>query len=116
MKLPFAPGRLLILASLIVLLVTAASLAASAQTAEGEQKFAELGACKLDSGQEITGCRLGYRTWGKLNAAGSNAVLAPTWFTGTSAGLSDAIVKSKIADPAKFFVIVVDALGDGVSS
>jgi len=116
MKLLFAPGRFLILVCLAVSLATAVPLAASAQTTDGEQQFAELGACKLDSGQEITECRLGYRTWGKLNAAGSNAILAPTWFTGTSAGLSDAIVKSKIADPAKYFVVVVDALGDGVSS
>jgi homoserine O-acetyltransferase len=118
MKLLFAPGRFLIFASIAISLATAVPLAASAQTAgtEGEQQFAALGACKLDSGQEISNCRLGYRTWGKLNPAGSNAILAPTWFTGTSAGLSDAIVKSKIADSAKFFVVVVDALGDGVSS
>jgi homoserine O-acetyltransferase len=118
MKLLVAPRRFLILASLAVCLAAAVPLAASAQTssAKGEQQFADLGSCKLDSGREITGCRLGYRIWGKLNAAGSNAILAPTWFTGTSAGLSDAIVKSKIADPTKFFVVVVDALGDGVSS
>ncbi len=83
---------------------------------EGDQQFADLGVCKLESSQHIEGCRLGYRTWGKLNADATNAILAPTWFTGTSAQLSDALVKTKFADPAKYFVIVVDALGDGVSS
>lgn len=33
-----------------------------AQAADGEQQFAALGSCKLDSGKEITECRLGYRT------------------------------------------------------
>jgi hypothetical protein len=44
---------------------------AKAAPPDGQQQFAALGECKLDSGQEITGCRLGYRTWGKLNADGS---------------------------------------------
>lgn len=114
MKLSMMQHRLLQFAALTFALATPVAL--HAQASEGQQQFAELGSCKLESGQQIDGCRLGYRTWGKLNDAGSNAILAPTWFTGTSAGLSDALVKSKIADPAKYFVIVVDALGDGVSS
>jgi homoserine O-acetyltransferase len=100
------------------------TLAASALTAipaysapaEGEQQFANLGNCKLDSGQEITGCQLGYRTWGKLNPEASNAVLFPTWFTGTSGQIAANIGVGKLVDPTNYFVIVVDALGDGVSS
>jgi homoserine O-acetyltransferase/O-succinyltransferase len=87
-----------------------------ALAADGAQQFAALGSCKLESGKEIADCRLGYRTWGKLNSDGSNAILAPTWFTGTSQALSGAIVGSKIADPEKYFVVVVDAFGDGISS
>jgi homoserine O-acetyltransferase/O-succinyltransferase len=83
---------------------------------EGRQQFAELGVCKLTSGQAIAPCRLGYRTWGALNAARSNAVLFPTWFSGRSANLADAIQPQGLVDPAKYFVIAVDALGDGVSS
>ncbi len=83
---------------------------------DGRQQFAALGACKLVSGQEIENCRLGYRTWGKLNAQRSNAVLFPTWFSGTSANLADSIGPNGLVDPSKYFVIAVDALGDGVSS
>lgn len=95
-------------------LVLLAPLTAPAQ--QGQQQFADLGACKLSSGQQIDHCRLGYRTWGALNADRSNAVLFPTWFSGVSANLADAIQPSGLVDPTKYFVIAVDALGDGVSS
>jgi len=97
----------------IALLVLAAR--SEAQPAS-EQKFAELGTCKLESGQQIENCRLGYRTWGKLNADGSNAILFPTWFSGTSAQIAAFVGPDALVDPAKYFVIGVDALGDGVSS
>jgi homoserine acetyltransferase len=84
--------------------------------ADGKQQFAELGNCKLDSGKEIENCRLGYRTWGKLNAAGTNAILFPSWYGGTSQNIAGMIAPKGLVDPTKYFVIVVDALGDGVSS
>jgi len=84
--------------------------------ADGQQLFADLGVCKLVNGQRIENCRLGYRTWGKLNTKHSNAVLFPTWFSGTSADVAGAVGADRLVDPAKYFVIAVDALGDGVSS
>jgi homoserine acetyltransferase len=83
---------------------------------DGQQQFADLGACKLISGQQITGCRLGYRTWGKLNADRSNAVLFPSWFSGTSGSLIGSVGPRGLVDPINNFVIAVDALGDGVST
>jgi len=100
----------------VLALATLLGAATQARAADGAQQFAELGACKLVSGQQIDHCRLGYRTWGALNAERSNAVLFPTWFSGTTAGLVDAIKPDGLVDPTKFFVIAVDALGDGVSS
>ncbi len=97
------------------LLTIAATVGAFAQTG-APQQFADLGNCKLESGQTILDCRLGYRTLGTLNAEGSNAILLPTWFTGTSEQLMGGILGVKAADPAKYFLIFVDALGDGVSS
>ena len=91
-------------------------LAQPASKQQFTQQFAELGTCKLESGQQIENCRLGYRTWGKLNADGSNAILFPTWFTGTSAQIAGFVGPNALVDPAKYFVIGVDALGDGVSS
>ncbi|HVU46797.1 MAG TPA: alpha/beta fold hydrolase [Terracidiphilus sp.] len=43
-------------------------------------------------------------------------MLFPTWFSGVSANLADAIKPDSLVDPTKYFVIAVDALGDGVSS
>jgi homoserine O-acetyltransferase len=67
------------------------------------------------SGAQIDGCRIGYRTFGKLDAAKSNAVLFPTWFSGTTKPLVD-VVPDKLVDTKRFFLVLVDALGDGVST
>jgi homoserine O-acetyltransferase len=86
--------------------------------AEGDQQFAELGDCPLLSGEAIRDCRLGYRSFGQLNETRSNAILFPTWFTGTT----DDLVKfgyigpGLIADSATYFIVAVDAFGSGVSS
>ncbi len=100
----------------VFLTLAAAFTCAQAPATQGQQQFAELGVCHLVSGKQIDPCRLGYRTWGKLNAARSNAVLIPTWFSGTSANWFDAIGPSGLVDPGRYFVVVIDALADGVSS
>jgi len=86
--------------------------------AEGELRLADLGDFRLESGQVIKDCRLGYRTFGTLNRERSNAILFPTWFSGTSKDLVDLgfIGPSRLADTSRYFVVAVDALGDGVSS
>ena len=84
--------------------------------AQSPQKFARLGDFKLENGEVIRDCVIGYRTYGKLNADKSNAMLFPTWFGGNSAGLAGLIGPGRMADSTKYFVIGVDALGDGVSS
>jgi homoserine O-acetyltransferase/O-succinyltransferase len=104
----------------VVLFAVLVSLVASGLTqqpgADGQQQHANLGACKLAAGGEIASCQLGYRTWGMLNAEHSNAVLFPTWFAGTSGNIQDWVGAEKLIDPSKYFVIAIDALGDGVSS
>ena len=84
--------------------------------AQSPQKFAQLGDFKLENGEVVRDCMIGYRTYGKLNADKSNAMLFPTWFGGNSAGLAGLIGPGRMADSTKYFVICVDALGDGVSS
>ena len=76
---------------------------------------ADLGRCALASGEVVEGCRLGYRTFGSLDASRSNAVLFPTYFTGTSGDLVPVVV-DQLVDTKRFFLVIVDALGDGVSS
>ena len=96
---------------LLVLLNSTALYAADATPLQ----VAELGDFQLASGAVIRDARIGYRTAGDLNADRSNAVLFPTWFTGTSEDLftSDAV---GAVDTSRFFLITVDALANGTSS
>ncbi len=89
-----------------------ASLQASAQ----QQQFANLGDFKLQSGEIMRDCRIGYRTFGQLNADKSNVILFPTWAGGTTEQLSGNVGPGKLADSSKYYVILVDALSNGVSS
>ncbi len=81
-----------------------------------ELKFAELGDFKLESGEVIHDCRIGYRTFGELNGQRSNVVLLPTWAGGTSEQLESSVGEHALLDDSKYFVIAVDALSNGVSS
>jgi homoserine O-acetyltransferase len=88
------------------------------QSAKGQsiQRFVELGDFRLESGEIIRECRIGYRTFGELNHEKSNAVLFTTWFIGTTEDLVNLIGPGKLVDSSKHFVIAVDAFGNGVSS
>jgi homoserine O-acetyltransferase len=77
--------------------------------------FAELGDFALASGEVLFDGRLGYRTAGTLDSSKSNAVLFPTWFTGTTEQLFLS-GRTGAVDTSKFFLIAVDAFGNGVSS
>jgi homoserine O-acetyltransferase/O-succinyltransferase len=81
-----------------------------------ELKFAELGAVKLESGETLKDCRLGYRTAGKLNEAKDNVVLLLTWFNGKSKDLEGFVGPEKLLDAGQYFVVMIDALADGVST
>jgi homoserine acetyltransferase len=105
------------------LAIMAAALSAAGVPAvaeDGAQQFADLGRCTLDSGQTIEHCRVGYRTFGTLNAAGNNAVLMPTWLNGRTEDMLDLVgaepSKNRLVDTTKFYAVLLDALGDGVSS
>lgn len=81
-----------------------------------EQQFADLGDFVLQSGEVIEDCQIGYRTFGKLNGDSSNVILFSTWFGGKSEHLGSLIGPGKLIDSTHYFVIAVDALGNGVSS
>jgi len=101
-------------------LAIAASMGASNQTApqpkEGFQQFATLNEFRLESGDAIHDFRIGYRTLGKLNTNKSNAILWPTWLGGRSEDLLQFVGPGNVLDTSKYFVILVDSLGDGVST
>lgn len=82
-----------------------------------EQQFAEMKWLSLSSGTALENCQIGYRTAGELNEERSNVIVFPTWFTGDSETLFSAglIGPGKLADTDKYYVIAIDALGNGVS-
>jgi homoserine O-acetyltransferase len=86
--------------------------------ADGGLRFFAIGEFQLDSGVAIRDCKIGYRTYGALNADKSNAVLFPAWFTGASKDLEQyfGTGPEKMVDTSKLFVIAVDPLANGVSS
>jgi homoserine O-acetyltransferase len=81
-----------------------------------KQGIARLGDFRLESGDVIRDCRIGYRTLGQLDTSRSNAVLVTMWFQGMSGQIVGQLGPGKLVDTSKFFVIVADALGNGVSS
>jgi homoserine O-acetyltransferase/O-succinyltransferase len=80
------------------------------------QKFAALGDFKLQGGAVVHDFRIGYRTLGKLNADESNAVLWPTWLGGRSEDLLQLIGPQNVVDSDKYFVVLVDSIGNGIST
>jgi homoserine O-acetyltransferase/O-succinyltransferase len=109
------------LAGLLFAAVTCCVSAARGQQAPtqapgGAQQFAEFGDFTLRNGAVIRDFRLGYRTLGTLNAERSNAVLWPTWLGGKTQDLLQFIGPGNVVDSNLYFVILVDAIGNGVST
>ncbi len=98
------------------LVVCVPTLPAQKENLEGAQQIAKLGQCKLESGQTIQDCQVGYRTFGHLDAARDNAILFPTWYMGVSDQLRPYFGPKQLVDTTRFFGVALDALGDGVSS
>jgi homoserine O-acetyltransferase len=102
--------------SLLLLAYPTARANAQGAPSEGAQQFAELGDLKLQRGGVIQDFRLGYRTLGKLDAQKSNAILWPTWLGGKSQDLLQFLGPGKVVDTTRYFVVLIDAIGDGVST
>lgn len=100
----------------ILAILALASFAFPASAQAQQQQFATFHTCKLASGRAIQNCRIGYRTFGKLNADKSNVVLFPMWYAGRSADAEIYVGPGKLLDTSKYYVIIVDPLGNGVSS
>jgi homoserine acetyltransferase/lysophospholipase L1-like esterase len=80
------------------------------------QQLASLGDFKLENGAVIKDCKIGYRTYGQPNSAKTNGILFPSWYGGNSKVIEQVVKPWKAVDTSKYFLIVVDALGDGVTS
>jgi homoserine O-acetyltransferase len=76
----------------------------------------QLGDLTLQSGDVLPEAKLAYVTCGSLNAAGDNAVLFPTYYTGTHRENLAMVGPGRALDPARYFIVIVNLLGNGESS
>jgi homoserine O-acetyltransferase len=75
----------------------------------------DLGRLALESGASLP-ARLGYATHGTLDRDGGNAVLVPSYYTGTHDSYRPWIGPGGVLDTDRLFVVAVDMLGNGVST
>jgi homoserine O-acetyltransferase/O-succinyltransferase len=76
----------------------------------------EFGHVELQHGGALPHAQLTYTTYGTLAPDGANAVLFPTWFTGQHPQVEWMIGPHRALDPNKYFIVVVNILGNGQSS
>jgi homoserine O-acetyltransferase/O-succinyltransferase len=71
----------------------------------------------LQRGGLLPMAHLAYKTLGTLNSARDNAVLVPTWYTGTHSDTETFMVgEGRALDPRKYFIVMTNLLGNGLSS
>lgn len=73
-----------------------------------------LGDFPLACGRTVADAQLSYCTYGELNAEGSNAVLYPTSYGARQGDIAWAV--GPVLDPQRHFIVIVDMLGNGLSS
>jgi homoserine O-acetyltransferase len=76
----------------------------------------ELGDVVLQGGATLRGATLAYKTYGKLNAGKDNVIVYPTWYSGQHVNNEWLIGRGMALDPEKYFIIVPNMLGNGLSS
>jgi homoserine O-acetyltransferase len=76
----------------------------------------ELGDIVLQSQQTIRNAKMAYKTYGTLNADKSNAIVYPTWYSGQNYENEWLIGPDMALDPGKYFIIVPNMFGNGLSS
>jgi homoserine O-acetyltransferase len=91
----------------------AVGAAESATSAEG---IFDLGDMVLQSGTLLHEAKVAYKTHGSLNAGKSNVIVYPTPYAAQHGDIEWLIGPGKALDPDKYFIVVPDQLGNGLSS
>ena len=87
------------------------------QDIHGPYELYDIGNLELEEGDTICACKLAYATFGKLNAAKDNAILIPTWYSGTNKIMEQVYIgQGRALDPGKYFIVVVNQIGNGLST
>ncbi|MFN4008944.1 MAG: alpha/beta fold hydrolase [Pannonibacter sp.] len=81
-----------------------------------DYKLYDLGDFRLQRGATLRGAKLAYKTFGTLSPAKDNAIVYPTWYSGQHPDNEWLIGKGMALDPDKYFIIIPNMLGNGLSS
>jgi len=76
----------------------------------------DLGSVTLQDGVVLPSIKIAYKTHGALSAAKDNAILFPTWYSGQHPDVEWVIGPQWALDPARYFIVVVNIFGNGVSA
>ncbi len=82
----------------------------------GDYEIFELGGFVLQQGATLRGAKLAYKTYGELNRSKDNAIVYPTWYSGQHYDNEWLIGENMALDPRKYFIIVPNMFGNGLSS
>ena len=83
----------------------------------GEYDVVSIGRLDLEEGGTIPDCQLAVATFGELNASGDNAILIPTWYSGTHQWWRDYYIGPEHAlDPGRYFIVAINQIGSGLST
>lgn len=86
------------------------------QENHGPFQFIDIGRLELAEGGVLEHCQLAVATHGQLNADKDNAILVPTWYSGTSKIMEQVYIgPGRALDPTKYFIVVVNQIGNGLS-
>src|SRR3954463_4694573 len=102
------------LRTLALALALAATPALAHTPAQPPHQSYKIGDFQLESGEVIRDFAISYVTHGKLNERKSNAILMVTAISGNHHRLDFLIGPGKALDPAKYFIICTDAIGNGL--
>jgi homoserine O-acetyltransferase/O-succinyltransferase len=76
----------------------------------------ELGDVRLRMGATLRDAKLAYKTYGSLDRSKGNAIVYPTWYSGQHPDNEWLIGDGMALDPSRYFIIVPNMLGNGLSS
>ena len=92
------------------------SLYAADSVVATEEDVFNLGGFPLECGIALPSAQVAYKTHGRLNADKSNAILYPTQIGAQHNDIEWLIGPGKALDTARYFIVVLDQLGNGLSS
>lgn len=76
----------------------------------------DLGDFTLQSGATLRGAKLAYKAFGDLSAKKDNVIVYPTWYSGQHYDNEWLVGEGMALDPAKYFIVIPNMLGNGLSS